>query len=239
MKLKTGILLAISLCFLQISYSQRTDKRIVITGIITDSTKNPIEGAAIFIDDKNTNSVTNYKGQYKVKVNHSSQKISVLSVQGGTSEDLINGRTEINFVMGNDLLKMLKGNNENENDETISDGYITENKKNSATSVSKVNAQNPKYKSYQNIYDMLRGEVSGVKIIGTKIQIMGPSSFNGNDDPLFIVDGVPVEKIDYISPGEVQSIEILKGASASIYGTRGANGVLLINLINAKDKRER
>lgn len=235
MKLKTSILLAISLCFLQFSYSQRTDKRIVITGIITDSTNNPVEGVAIFIDDKNTNSVTNYKGQYKVKVNHGSQKISVLSVQGGTSEDLIFGRTEINFVMGNDLLKMLKGNNENESIETISDGYMTENKKNSATSVSKINAQNPKYKSYQNIYDMLRGEVSGVKIIGTKIQIMGPSSFNGNDDPLFIVDGVPVEKIDYISPGEVRSIEVLKGAPASIYGTRGANGVLVINLINVKD----
>ena len=83
---------------------------------------------------------------------------------------------------------------------------------------------------------MIKGQFSGVRVIGTSIQIMGPSSISGNDEPLFIVDGVPVERIDNISPGQVKSIEILKDASASIYGSRGANGVLVISLISAEDK---
>ncbi|MFZ0281178.1 MAG: TonB-dependent receptor plug domain-containing protein [Bacteroidales bacterium] len=237
MNLKFNFIIIILICSFQISYSQKSnDRRIFISGIITDSNHQPIEGAFIFIDDKNTNATTNSKGYYKVKVNSGSQKISALSVLGGTSESTINGRTEINFVMETDSSEAGMREPEKEVPETVSDGYSTINKRNSATSSSKINAQNQKYKSYQNIYEMIRGEVSGVRVIGSRIQIMGPSSIGGNDDPLFIVDGIPVDKIDNISPAQVRSIEVLKGADTAIYGTRSANGVLIIKLISAGDR---
>lgn len=239
MRLKFYFIFIVLFCSFQISNGQQTNKRIFISGIITDSNNHPIEGAIIFIDEKKTNSITNDQGYYKVKVNPASQKISVFSFLGEASEETINGRTVINFVMDYEPSKIQKDITGKENAETVSDGYNTIDKKNSTTSVSKINAQNPKYKSYQNIYDMIRGEVSGVKVVGTKIQIMGPSSLTGNDEPLYIVDGVPVDKIDDISPNQVESIEILKGASASIYGTRSSNGVLVIKLRTSEDLRKK
>lgn len=65
---------------------------------------------------------------------------------------------------------------------------------------------------------------------------MGPSSIGRNDDPLFIVDGIPVDKTDNKPPDQVRSIEILKGADAAIYVTRSANGVLIIKLISPEDR---
>ena len=82
---------------------------------------------------------------------------------------------------------------------------------------------------------MLRGEVPGVQVNGTSIRIQGASSLTLSTEPLFVVDGVTVNSIDHILPQMVKSIQVLKGSSAAIYGSRGANGVLLINLINAGD----
>jgi TonB-dependent SusC/RagA subfamily outer membrane receptor len=76
---------------------------------------------------------------------------------------------------------------------------------------------------------MLR-EVPSVQVNGTKITIRGVNSVNSTD-PLLIVDGIVVSSIDDIIPSMVKSIEILKGSDASIYGSRGANGVVMITLI--------
>jgi TonB-dependent SusC/RagA subfamily outer membrane receptor len=75
---------------------------------------------------------------------------------------------------------------------------------------------------------MIKGEVPGVQVNGTSITIRGTGSIMSSTEPLFIVDGIAVNQISDISPVEVKSIEVLKGASASIYGSRGANGVILI-----------
>ena len=82
---------------------------------------------------------------------------------------------------------------------------------------------------------MIRGEVPGVQVNGTSIIIQGASSLTLSTEPLFVVDGIVVNSIDYISPISVKSIEILKGSAASIYGSRGANGVILIRLIGTGD----
>ena len=77
---------------------------------------------------------------------------------------------------------------------------------------------------------MIRGQVPGVRVIGKSINIQNANSFMMGTKPLFVVDGTTVESIDNIPPQLVRSIEVLKGASASIYGSRGANGVILITL---------
>jgi TonB-dependent SusC/RagA subfamily outer membrane receptor len=85
---------------------------------------------------------------------------------------------------------------------------------------------------------MIRGEVAGVQVNGKSIRIQGPSSFNLSTEPLFVVDGIVVTSIDEISPQMVKSIDILKGSAASIYGSRGSNGVILINLIGSPDRKK-
>jgi TonB-dependent SusC/RagA subfamily outer membrane receptor len=77
---------------------------------------------------------------------------------------------------------------------------------------------------------MIKGRIPGVSVTGNTIMIQGPISFTTSSTPLFVVDGTVVSSIDNISPIEVSSIDILKGPAAAIYGSRGANGVILIKL---------
>jgi len=82
---------------------------------------------------------------------------------------------------------------------------------------------------------MIKGQIPGVDVSGSSIRIQGANSFMGSTEPLLVVDGMTVQSIEDISPREVKSIEVLKGSSAAIYGSRGANGVILITLKGAKD----
>lgn len=98
--------------------------------------------------------------------------------------------------------------------------------------VSQVEIDEKQVGGYSNIYDYIKGKVPGVSVIGSfpnvKIQIRGIGSLNLPTDPLFIVDGTEVSDIGYIHPNDVKSISVLKDSSSSIYGSRGANGVILI-----------
>jgi TonB-dependent SusC/RagA subfamily outer membrane receptor len=83
---------------------------------------------------------------------------------------------------------------------------------------------------------MLRGEIPGVQVTGKSIMIRSTSTVNSGTEPLFIVDGVPVNSIDNIQPQLVKSIQVLKGSSAAIYGSRGSNGVIIITLLKGNDR---
>lgn len=87
-------------------------------------------------------------------------------------------------------------------------------------------------KGYTSIGEYLKGRVPGLQVMktgsGYKYLIRGVSSINSPTDPLFIVDGVEVNDIDHINPNDVARVEVLKDASASIYGNRGACGVIII-----------
>ena len=83
--------------------------------------------------------------------------------------------------------------------------------------------------TYRDIYSYLQGKVAGVVVQGGKVYIRGINSINSGTDPLFVVDGIAVEDISWINPHDVKSIDVLKDSSAtSMYGVRGANGVILI-----------
>ncbi len=86
--------------------------------------------------------------------------------------------------------------------------------------------------TYLSIYDMIRNVVPGVTVAGTSVILRGASSISLDTEALFVVNGTPVNSIDNIRPQEVKSIDVLKGPDASIYGSRGANGVILITLKN-------
>ena len=92
------------------------------------------------------------------------------------------------------------------------------------------------FDSYSNIFEYLQGRIPGLEVNGDKILIRGASSIYGDNEPLYIVDSVPVDDISHIAPINIKSVEVLKdAASAAVYGARGANGVILITLKKAGD----
>lgn len=116
-------------------------------------------------------------------------------------------------------------------EEIVDIGYGKAVRGNLTTSVSTVNVESASSVPYQNIYEMISGRCPGVQVQGKVVTIRGINSINGNTEPLFVVDGNPMDSIDWINPSDVKDINVLKDAGATaIYGSRGANGVILINL---------
>jgi TonB-dependent SusC/RagA subfamily outer membrane receptor len=237
MKIKTFLLILLTVFTVLDSVGQKSNKKIIITGYVLDANKNPINGAIIFIDNQKTEITSNENGFYRIKVRPVAKKISVFTFTNGLNEAEIGDRTVINFELKNASSSAKQNIKEQGNEETVNVGYGTVNKKDLTTPVGKIDGTNKKFLSYQNIYDMIRGELPGVQVTGKRIVIQGPTSINLSTDPLLVVDGVPVSSIDEISPQQVKSIEVLKGASASIYGSRGANGVVMIYLKGASEKK--
>jgi len=219
--------------------AQKKDKKITITGYVVDQGQTPIVNAVVMVDRLKTAVVTNKKGFYKIKVRPVNNKIGILTPGKKTLEQLINGRERIDFKFegyeGMTSQQALTPD-ANPGDETVNIGYQTVKRKNLTTSVGRIDGTKPKFESYSSIYEMIKGEVPGVEVIGTSIKIRNSSSINSGTEPLFVVDGVPVLTIDGIQPQLVRSIQILKGSDATIYGVRGANGVILIDLLKGEKK---
>jgi TonB-dependent SusC/RagA subfamily outer membrane receptor len=109
-------------------------------------------------------------------------------------------------------------------------GYVSE--EDLSFAVSHMESKDRDFCSYTNIYDLLSGELSGVSVSGRNVYIRGgTNSINLSTTALFVVDGVATNSIDWVHPCQVKSIEVLKDSSASIYGARGGNGVILIELV--------
>jgi len=203
-------------------------KKITIRGIITDSTGNPIEGARILIDNKTTDVVTNGKGSYKVRTTPDAGMISVFTFNNGVDQISIEGRRTINFTLRSIAPIQNKKPGNREQDTEVNIGYGSTKQENITGPVNKLDMKSGKNVFYTDIYQMIAGTVSGVQVNGNSIQIRGLTSITLSNEPLFVVDGIIVDSIDNIDPGEVESIEVLKGAAATIYGSQGAAGVILI-----------
>jgi TonB-dependent SusC/RagA subfamily outer membrane receptor len=235
----SNILILISVLVISAPVSgQKTPKKITISGIVTDSIRRPVSGIIILVDNQKTNIITDEKGAYKVKVSTKAKTLSVFSMKNGISEKPIDGKTEINFTMNSYPTVPGTELKATPDDETVNVGYGTIKKKDMTTSVGKIDGTNKKYAAYNSIYEMIQGEIPGVQVTGNKIIIQGTSTFYGSTDPLFVVDGSAVTTIENISPRYVKSIEVLKGSAASIYGSRGANGVILITLVGVSEKKK-
>lgn len=222
MKWSKNLVLIVAICLSQITSGQKagkeSDKLVTITGKVFNMDHKPVEGAVFYIDNIKTSYISKLNGSYKIKVSPSALNLEVRSSDYGFSEILINGQTDIDFI--------LPGNPVNPDSKSANAG---ESKGSSGSKVKKMN-------TYSDIYQMIRGEVSGVVVSGKSIQIQQGHSFFGSSTPLFVVNGVIVQSIDNINPVEVKSITILKGSSAAIYGVQGSNGVISITLLNGSEK---
>ncbi|MBO4535804.1 MAG: TonB-dependent receptor plug domain-containing protein [Bacteroidales bacterium] len=121
-----------------------------------------------------------------------------------------------------------------EGDQGVEMGYGKIDKDNLTYSVSSLKPEENEISSYSNMYDYLRGRVPGVSVgPNNKIQIRGNNSINAGTEPLIIVDGTESD-LDAINPRDVYSVDVLKDGSSSIYGVRGACGVIIITTKSAQ-----
>jgi TonB-dependent SusC/RagA subfamily outer membrane receptor len=220
----------ISLMAFSLSLLSSGQKKTEVTGFVKDSNQLPVKGAAIFIDDQASGKQTNNKGFYKIRIDPSSKMLRVLAADGRSAEMPYQGTNEINFILP---LSFNAIGNVPDKPETTDDqvnvGYGSVRRKDLVSPVTSVDGEKNQF-VYKDIYEMLRGK-PGVQVNGTSVKVQGgANTLMSGTDPLFVVDGVTVSSIDFVMPESVKSIEILKGTSASIYGSRGANGVILITL---------
>lgn len=126
--------------------------------------------------------------------------------------------------------------------EKVDVGYGTTDKDKLSYSVSSLKMDESEATVYSNMYDYLRGKVPGVYVgpdnSMSSVIVRGVSTLNGSTVPLVLVDGVEVNDLDAVSPYDVYSVSVLKDSSSSIYGVRGANGVILITTKGAQQQKE-
>ena len=223
-KLSKGGLVFLLLLLSTISRAQNRP----ITGKVLDESNAPVAGAAVTVKNSNTGTTTNENGEFKLSVPESA-KILVISSLGFISKEIT--------LSGNTVTVSLVKTFSNL-DEVVVVGYGTQKKVNVSGAISSVRAKDLENVPNGRIEQALQGRVSGVTILqnsgqpgsSSTIRVRGITTFN-NNEPLWVVDGVVVDAggIGYLNQSDIESIEVLKdAASASIYGTRAAAGVILV-----------
>jgi TonB-dependent SusC/RagA subfamily outer membrane receptor len=227
MKIKVLFFVLLSfLCICSIS-AQKSNKKITITGTVTDAAKGPISNAIIMIDGVKTNSLTDEKGYYKIKVKPDALKVGIFTFGNGIKEEVIAGRTEINFTFGT-LSNQQPDLNTKPGDVATDVGYGAIKKRDLTKQVTKIEGTDNKYASYTSITDLIQRNVSGARISGSSVILQDSKDLFGSVPALIIVDGVYMNDIPDIQPINVKSIEVLKGPAAAMYGSRGYGGVIII-----------
>ncbi len=204
-----------------------------IKGIVKDSHGEPLIGVTIGIKGSTKATLTDIDGSYTISVPADTKKLAATYVGMKTQEQPIVGNV-INFVMED-------ANSELE--EVVVIGYGTVKRKDLTGSVSSVKGESIQNIPVSNVAEAITGKLAGVQITTTegspdaelKIRVRGGGSITGDNSPLYIVDGFPVSSISDIPSSDIESIDVLKDASSTaIYGSRGANGVILITTKSGK-----
>jgi TonB-dependent SusC/RagA subfamily outer membrane receptor len=227
MKVKIFLIVLLSMVCVSSINAQKKARKITITGTVYDVYKAPIMNAIVMIDNKKTNSMTDAKGHYKIKVKPTAQKIAIFTLGSGIIEENIFGRTQIDFDFGTMSTRVPELENTG-GEEGVNTGYDYVRKRNVNTEMTHVDGSGNKYQKYADIFDMIKSESPGVRIEGENIIIQESRDLYGTVPALLVVDGVYVNSISYLQPSMVESITVLRGTSAAIYGTRGYGGAVVI-----------
>ena len=199
----------------------------VISGTVKDQTGETIISASVVVKGTTIGTVTDFDGNYSLDVPDDA-KVLVFSYIGMKTQELnITGST-MNVVLSENSEVL---------EEVVVTGYGTTKKRDVVTSVASVGAEQLKDIPVTSAAEALQGKLSGVSVTTTegspdadvKIRVRGGTSLTQSNDPLYIVDGMPVSSISDIAPSDIASMDVLKDAAATaIYGAQGANGVIII-----------
>ena len=221
-----NLLLSVSLLFAQ--------NTITVKGKVTDAKNESVPGASILVKGTMQGTVTDIDGQYSIQANP--QATLVVSFVGMQTQEIpVNNRTSINVQMKDESFNV---------DEVVVVGYGTQKVKDLTSSISTVKSDDLVKTPAGQAMQSLQGKVAGMQVVSNggpgnspTIRVRGVGSYptnsdgtsNNNDAPLYVVDGMFFDNIDFLNPTDIASISVLKDASAAaIYGVRAANGVVLI-----------
>lgn len=210
-------------------------QNITLSGNVKDTTGEPIIGASI-VEKGNTNNgtITDFDGNFSLKV-PANTTVIVSYIGMKTQEVAIKGKTKIDVTLTDDAKAL---------DEVVVIGYGTARRKDLTGSVATVSSETLAAIPVANATEALQGKMAGVQITTTegspdaemRIRVRGGGSITGDNTPLFIVDGFPVESISDIPATDIEDITVLKDASSTaIYGSRGANGVIIVTTKSGKE----
>lgn len=239
----TMLILFLTLTFL--GYSQNKN----ISGIVTDINGQPLPGVNVNQKGSSNGVMTDFDGNYSITVLPSAT-LSFYFVGFKTKEVAISGQTKLNVILEEDVARL---------DEVVVVGYGSVQKKELTSAITSISEKDFNKGLNVTVEQLIQGKTPGVNVSmasapgsGSRIQIRGITSISGDTEPLYIIDGVPIgsggndvnrdqgsvfstNPMSFVNPDDIKSVSILKGPSAiAIYGSRGANGVVLITTKSGK-----
>jgi TonB-linked SusC/RagA family outer membrane protein len=220
-----NLLKCLSLSFLLLFVSNAFAQQ-KVSGTALDESGGGIPGVSVSVKGTTQGTITDGDGAFTLSVTASNPILVFSSIGYITKEISLDNQTIVNVTLSEDSRSL---------EEVIVTGYTITNKKESTAAASIVKAKDLQQIPSGNVEQQLQGRVAGLTVItngqpGTAsiIRVRGFGAFGGNE-PLYVVDGIPVGSIDYVSPDDIASTTVLKdAAAASIYGARAANGVIVI-----------
>ena len=224
--------------FLAMFFSAFTvlSQNISIKGNVKDEWGVGLPGVNVIILGTQTGTVTNADGDFAIEApGNVTLSFSFLGYK--TLNVPVRNQQVINVTLEPDMLGL---------DEIVVIGYGTQQRRDITGSVASVRGEELAMKPVSNVSEALAGKLAGVQVVTTEgspdaeviIRVRGGGSITGSNAPLYIVDGFPVESITDISPSDIESIDVLKDASSTaIYGSRGANGVIIVTTKRGKEGR--
>ena len=226
--------LIITCVMLLVSVFMMAQSKIAVSGTVTDKNGETVIGASVRVKgNESLGTITDFDGKYQIS--GVASNASLIFSYIGMKEQIVavNGRSSINVVMEENSQLI---------DEVVVVGYGSAKKRDLTGSIVTVKADEIASKPSTNPLASIQGKVAGVQIVNTgragqdpEIRMRGTNSINGYT-PLYVVDGLFTDNINYLNPADIESMEILKDPSSlAIFGVRGANGVIIISTKRAKE----
>ena len=206
-----------------------------ITGSVKDEAGEGLPGATIMLKGTSIGAVTDAMGDFSLNVPDDAETLVISYVGYSSKEVSIVGRARIDITLEADITSL---------NEVVIVGYGSQEKSDISGSIVSVSSESYENLPVTNVDNALQGRTPGLELTqttgdpaaGMKIRIRGNNSINFSNGPLYVLDGVVIGDINVLNPNDIESMEILKDASATaIYGSRGANGVILITTKKGKE----
>jgi TonB-linked SusC/RagA family outer membrane protein len=208
-----------------------------ISGTVTSADGEKLIGAAILEKGSSSGTVTDIDGKYTLNVSNPQGTLVISFISYQQKEVPIGGRSVVDVVLEENSAVL---------EEVVVVGYGSQKRSDITGSVSSVDGEDLEKAVYNTVDQLLQGRSSGVFVTSSSgepgapaaIRIRGNNSISGDNSPLYVVDGIPISGTPNFSPQDIESMEVLKDASATaIYGSRGANGVILVTTKRGKSGR--
>ena len=235
MKMKQSFLGKVCLLALFVIFTSAQLYAQKVSGVVVDETNTPLPGVNVVVKGTTNGVITDFDGKFSINPADIQKDVLSFSFIGmETKEISINGQKEINVQMKSNTLEL---------DEVVAVGYGTVKKRDLTGSVSSVKSEEITKTSSSNAMQAMQARVPGLDIqqssgqagAGININLRGNRSISASNSPLILVDGIEYGSTLDVNPSDIESMEVLKDASSTaIYGTRGANGVIIITTKRGK-----